>query len=356
MDVVVLGAPGILMSWAPGAVERMARETGAAVSVAHFDRLDDLGELSAADPNHIRILSSQYPSVAVSKAAIRANVPIVIFADEPADAAQYLDGGFKCGVTQALRQISASYSLISVAAPARRRLIIQRRSGLKTATVMREIANFLQLQLTPEALLRAAHEDEQPDVTFESTLERAVAGYASAPLASESLIEVAKVVGEIFDYTLNGGDCAVVWSRESFFSGDKPNETAPLVAPVTGGARIIYYGPYFHLPSGEWETRVIFGFSNDIYGTPFAVEVWGGTLLGKARIRPEHGGIFSLQFSIRHEHPENAIEVRVLNEEGAIEGQIALVEVHFFKKSNALEAYGPAQQRISASSPAPTHA
>ena len=38
---------------------------------------------------------------------------------------------------------------------------------------------------------------------------------------------------------------------QSVLSGDRPDTPASLVAELTGGARILYYGPYFYLPAGS---------------------------------------------------------------------------------------------------------
>ena len=53
-----------------------------------------------------------------------------------------------------------------------------------------------------------------------------------------------------------------------------PTRSRPSVADVTGAARIIYYGPYFHLPPGTYKVRLIVAFSAQARGTPFRLTVY----------------------------------------------------------------------------------
>jgi hypothetical protein len=111
--------------------------------------------------------------------------------------------------------------------------------------------------------------------------------------------------------------------------GDKPNVVAPVAIDVTGRARIIFYGPYLHLPQGQWKARVLIGFSQDIGGMPFTIEAYSTELLGKARIFAAHGGIFEFEFEARVTTPHEPIEVRIMSEQGAIEGHMGLVSISF---------------------------
>jgi hypothetical protein len=124
----------------------------------------------------------------------------------------------------------------------------------------------------------------------------------------------------------------ISWPSSVFLFGDRPNEPAPLVADVTGPARIVFYGPYFHLPAGRWQAQIVLGFSYDIFGTPFSIEVHGSTLVAKAIVKPDGEGIFRASFSLTHTRPQDPLELRVRNEEGAIEGRIGLARVQFFSE------------------------
>src|SRR5262249_15507250 len=85
----------------------------------------------------------------------------------------------------------------------------------------------------------------------------------------------------------------------------------------------------FHLPPGTYRVRIVAGFSKSAIGSPFSVEVSGSTMLAKARFRPTDQGILQGEFLLIHKLPQDAIEVRFRNDEGAIDGQVGLAWVEF---------------------------
>ena len=93
---------------------------------------------------------------------------------------------------------------------------------------------------------------------------------------------------------------------------------------ATGGSRVLYYGPYFHLAEGLWRAKLTLGFTKEAIGLPLKMSALGPGLLGEARLRPRQEGIFAAQFSFSVIEPEHPVEFHVRTEEGAIEGRIAL--------------------------------
>ena len=118
-----------------------------------------------------------------------------------------------------------------------------------------------------------------------------------------------------------------IWPHRVFFAGDRPNEEAPLVIDATGGSRVLYYGPYFHLAEGRWKAKITLGFTKEAVGLPLKISAYGPSLLGEARVKPRQEGIFAAQFNFDVKEPEHPIEFHVRTEEGAIEGRIALGQV-----------------------------
>jgi hypothetical protein len=77
---------------------------------------------------------------------------------------------------------------------------------------------------------------------------------------------------------------------------------------------------------------------DDIFGTPFSVEVHGSAPVAKAVMKPEGGGIFAGFFQMVHSKPEDPLELRIRNEEGAIEGRMGLVQVQFLAEAPEAES------------------
>ncbi|GAU82902.1 hypothetical protein BIWAKO_02825 [Bosea sp. BIWAKO-01] len=135
------------------------------------------------------------------------------------------------------------------------------------------------------------------------------------------------VLGGLYKYVEDGAPGTLTWPGRAFLLGDSPGTTAPTILEVTGRARIIFYGPYFHLPRGRWKMRISFGFSHDIRGLPLNIQIASATLLGEVRILAERSGIFAVNCEVVVTDPHEPIEVRTMNEQGAIEGHVALASV-----------------------------
>jgi hypothetical protein len=119
----------------------------------------------------------------------------------------------------------------------------------------------------------------------------------------------------------------VVWPRESFLDGDVPGETLPALIEVAGRARIVAYGPYLPLPAGGWCARAWLGFSPDIGRLPFILEVDSGAGVTRGFFEVERGGIYFLDLAFRVADPLHALELRLITQDSALEGQAALIEV-----------------------------
>lgn len=119
----------------------------------------------------------------------------------------------------------------------------------------------------------------------------------------------------------------LVWPREAFLDGDAPGAPLPATVEVAGRARILAYGPYLPLPEGRWSATVYLGFSPDIGRLPFIIEIDVGGEIARGFFEADRGGFFSLNLDFEVVHLLHPIEVRLISQEAALEGHVALVEV-----------------------------
>jgi hypothetical protein len=119
----------------------------------------------------------------------------------------------------------------------------------------------------------------------------------------------------------------VAWPREAFLDGDVPGETLPALIEVAGRARIVAYGPYLPLPAGTWKATAWLGFSPDIGRLPFILEIDSGGGVARGFFEAERGGIFSLDLDFQVADPLHPLELRLITQDSALEGQAALIEV-----------------------------
>jgi len=119
----------------------------------------------------------------------------------------------------------------------------------------------------------------------------------------------------------------LTWPRESFIDGDTPGQPLPASIEVAGRSRILAYGPYLPLPVGNWCATAYLGFSPDIGKLPFILEVDTGTAISRGFFEVDRGGIYTLELDFVVSDFLHPIELRLISQDSALEGQASLIEV-----------------------------
>jgi hypothetical protein len=125
----------------------------------------------------------------------------------------------------------------------------------------------------------------------------------------------------------NPAPLVLTWPRESFLDGDDPGSCLPAMVEVAGRARIVAYGPYLPLPAGRWHATAFLGFSPDIGNLPFILEADTGGTVARGFFEVERGGIFTLKLDFQVADALHPVELRLISQDSALEGQLALIEV-----------------------------
>lgn len=145
---------------------------------------------------------------------------------------------------------------------------------------------------------------------------------------ADSTSLVREVLGPAFHFAVTGERRAVTWPRFCLFQGDRPDQAAPAVVDLTGPARVIVYGPYFHLAPGRWIATAQMAFSSGACGMVLALEFHGAAPLGRCRFQVERAGVFRVDLPIAIGSASEAIELRLVLQHGAIEGHLGLDDIH----------------------------
>ena len=146
-------------------------------------------------------------------------------------------------------------------------------------------------------------------------------------LSGQALALTRQVLAPMLTLAAGGEREPIVWPLSCFYSGDQPGEQASPIMDTAGPARILYYGPYFHLPPGRWRVEIQMFFSNDVPASMLAAEILGSAKLARIEFRPAHGGLFQADMPLFIERPEERIEFRIWLLSGTISGQFGLRQV-----------------------------
>ncbi len=286
------------------------------------------------------VFLTNYPSRQIVDAIEASDVRVLLVAEDPLDAIQYLRAALDLPAMEALRALTAT-SVAHLAIGTTRHLhVVRRTGGRPLRDVVSDIARHLGLPLAEDAIVGVAAAMSGtlgPDAGLEAALRQRDDAYAppvrgdTQPLAQDGFLATAsQVLDPLMAMTRGETDRPVVWPTEVFKSGDRPNEPAPRVAEIAGPARNIYYGPYLYLPPARYRVEAVLMFSDDIMDLPFVLEMHSSTWLAKARIERRKANHYRGFFALEHFDPTATIEIRLRNERGVQRGLLSLIELLFF--------------------------
>lgn len=329
-DHVVLGFPGAFTLWAFDAIRLLAKRSEGR-EVRQIERTDELvgGGSGAA------IYLTQYPSASVIDAVANGDLQAYVLVEDPIDVMRYLMGR---GNTrhQAVRALSASSVAAFAVAAAPHAEIVGCIGDQPMHTYLHHMAACLGLHHDDATIesVRAELTAKQPHArSLAAGISSRIAGseavYGAAPLDDDTSALVASIITPLALIMQDGTFRSIAWPTRVFFAGDRLDQPAASVEAVTGPARTLFYGPYFHLPPADYRVEIILAFSGRIEDIPFLLEIHGKDCRARARIEPRTSGSYRGSFSLQHRDPIDALEIRLRNERGAIEGSVALVEMRF---------------------------
>ncbi|KQU54813.1 hypothetical protein ASG72_04160 [Bosea sp. Leaf344] len=314
MIFLALGMPSQFSVWGFEALRRIVELEHGGIETIWFDRFDPVHRLDSQSA----IANAYFPSRALSDKCLPEKSLGVFFTTSPVEATAYQMTKHGSTVAEALRTVGCSLALMQPLRGRRNILMIDQAPALNASTVIAAIARHFRISVPGEAAVEIERSIGPPN--------RFKIDGSQFSEADESIatLVLGNAIGHFHDPSV---PLKSIWPHRVFYSGDKPNEEAPLVTEATGASRVLYYGPYFHLAEGRWQAKLTLGFSKDAVGLPMKVAAYGPGLLGEANFRARQEGIFSARFNFSVTEPEHPVELHVRTEEGAIEGRIALGQV-----------------------------
>ena len=118
------------------------------------------------------------------------------------------------------------------------------------------------------------------------------------------------------------------WPREVFL--DPARDGAPLreAIDLTGPARLLFYGPFLHLPPGCWIATVMFEISGNSSGNALKIDVYNDGVAGEWECEMPRDGAYMCDLRLDVAEPRHPLQIRFYSKQGAIEGLFDLKLIH----------------------------
>jgi|HubBroStandDraft_4_1064222.scaffolds.fasta_scaffold00255_4 hypothetical protein len=339
-DVVLfsVGLPGRFADWCDEVMVRLARQSGLGVllrtwpSLADMfsyqdipSTLDELGRvLIGSEAGHI-VMGSRQPDHGLRVNLARTSARFLVALDDPREAVADILAETDADAKMVVRAVANSCPLVMqyTMLPEALRLHAEE-AALHPADAVLAIAQQFGISIDSDAAaalvadLAAVGQSPSPGAAGETT--------SRLPSEYRKMVD-----GALLPYRgwfAEGRLDQLVWTRELFYlaadAGRSPTE--PL--DVSGGCRILIYGPYIQLPAGSWTAQVVLGFSQEAVGYTFFVDAFAGGELAATTFQPARLGIYTAELTFSLGEPSGkGVEVRVMVMSEDARGQLAFGHV-----------------------------
>lgn len=278
------------------------------------------------------------------------NLRPIILLEDPADIAAYAVRERGLSWLWAGRLANQTIVTISDLLSDPGTLVLKREYELTCAEFLTAAARHVGIPLSPDDIVSVlTRMDPEGRLAPETLMEDAM--LAKLPNARPSGISnpPEEAVGDALD-TLHEAMRGLVSSRRM------PPMTLPpqilisddqvLSEPIEmlGPARCLCYGPYLYLPRGDWRAQIDFHITGNESGNVLFIDVYHGEVLGGLRVEMPVSGTFSGEVYFRVRDPREAIQIRLIMMEGAIEGVLTVTGISFSEAEDGWHARPEAEK------------
>lgn len=325
MLIAAFGMPGPFSVKGFATIQALVRRKLGDHASVTTDSLDGLIAAMEEQPDGPILLLSHYPQPALAAFLRDHAAGRVVFLEPTNDAVGHLMQTTQQTDMAIIRAVSASCACLA-SLPNMGPATLIHSHGMETfaaTKAVRRIADAAGFrQLTEDDALEAADE--------------ASSGFSAASVLAPTCSTPSHLAYDVlapFDHLfIDGVGPSFSWPQESFLLADTPGVPVRDPVDLTGAARCVIYGPYLHVPVGNWTARIALGFDDYVYDQSFSLELHGAGLLGRVRANaPDRSGLFATEFGFTVTEPHVPLEVRILTEHGAIEGVIDQITVSIFQ-------------------------
>jgi len=338
-------------------VEVIAKNTLGETASVHAAAIEQLREAWSAIPASARqavVLYSDCPQPSLTKLLVDTGAAIVVCMDDFPSVVGFQMINLGKDFVASVRMSTLTFTAVEPLLQTRNLLTITAsKYDASLAEIVSELVDFYNIQITPEqfdAILDRLGHGAGRSATLRDFIAaefpewRPVETALSALIGSDrKLVEnlaqqySAIAEGRAFD--------EVYWPRPFFQYGDVPDRPLDGSVILTGPARIVFFGPYLHVPPGAWNAEVQIEVTDCRMDTIAYADIYNGqAVLSAVSMRFPRKGVYAFDIAFETSTPHRPLEIRMHLLKGAIEGELLL---HGARLTRTLSNLSPAAAQIS---------
>jgi hypothetical protein len=275
----------------------------------HISSLEQLRDGFARREGGSVLMTSDFPDADLAAFVCQSGLPLIVFSDDPAAALAWTAQSREMSAEDATRFCSRIYASLAPNLAASRKLVVHRRGEAAPERVAAGIIEFLWPGRGDWLVAGALAFLAEAGLLVEPPLAE------REPVGDEDALAALTSYGEVL---LGRWPEEIDWPLRLFTRPDGSAWTAPF--DLTGPARVVLYGPYMHLPAGDWTARVEFEIDGAVSGVEAMTDVRLNEVVTEKFFEMPAKGIYAYDLNFHVSDPHHAVEIRLFTRRSVIEG------------------------------------
>ncbi|MDR3494362.1 MAG: hypothetical protein P4L82_07145 [Ancalomicrobiaceae bacterium] len=337
MLITTFGPPSAFTQWSMYLMRIMTDVTLRDVDYFAAPTIEELRNAWASRTRQHVFYFSDCPEWAVVDVFQRAGAPALVVCEDAADITGFIVRERSMTWPWAVRLTDQCLTAIADLFDDKRTLVIHRSQRLSFETFFRAIADHFSIPLTNSDLVEIlsridADHSLDPSMSMETPLlskwpHARREGYGLADLATSRRPIIEAIHAPLREIVRGRTVARHLWPRELFIPGGRPEEVLDKPIDLVGPARCIVYGPYLHLPRGTWRAQMNFTVDGNVSGNQIEIDVFQNEQTDRNTFPLPTAGRFAALATFTVHDPRDAIQIRLMLKEGAIEGVLDIDDV-----------------------------
>jgi len=261
-----------------------------------------------------------------------ADVPVLLFTDDPVNVALALHSERGVELKQACRVASVSASLYEDLSGYTNLLTVDchPRSDMSLGSLLTSVSGFFDLQ-GQDGLIERAAQILPASFDGERLLDRPWVAFtpkiAAGQLPFEDQVLVERYLASYRPMQTVAQVTTLIWPRELFIVGHDAARTADVIVDMTGGRRVLLQGPWCGLPRGRWSADIEFEVFGNRMGCDMGIHVVAQTMLRQGTMALPVSGLHRCSIDFDHTDPRVPVAMQFIAERGVVQGEFELRRV-----------------------------